>query len=173
MRRTPTAKLRLAVAIVLASACRPAPPEGSSTGIEAGAAALSAADQAAIRAVDTAFVAGVAAGDAAGLAAMYLADASLMPPNAVTVHGRPGIQKFWGGFFDAYRVKLALSAEEVEGRGDLAYSRGGYTLDLTPKAKGPSPAHDEGKFLVIYRRQPDGIWRMAVDMYSSDLPVPK
>jgi hypothetical protein len=34
---------------------------------------------------------------------------------------------------------IALKAEEVEGHGDLAYSRGGYTLDLTPKAKGPVP----------------------------------
>ncbi len=165
--------LRLAVAVALASACRPAPHEGSSTGAEAAAAPLSAADQSAIRAVDTTFVARVAAGDAAGLAAMYLADANLMPPNTATIHGRDGIQKFWGGFFDAYRVTLALTAQEVEGRGDLAYSRGGFTLDLTPKAKGPAPAHDEGKFLVIYRRQPDGIWRLAVDMYSSDLPVPK
>jgi ketosteroid isomerase-like protein len=92
---------------------------------------------------------------------MYLPDASLMPPNAVTVHGRDGIQKFWGAFADAYRIKLTLTAEEVEGRGDLAYSRGGYTLDLTPKAKGPAPVHDEGKFLVIYRgsRTASGGWR--------------
>jgi hypothetical protein len=32
---------------------------------------------------------------------------------------------------------------------------------------------DEGKFLEVLRRQPDGSWRYAVDMYSSDLPVPK
>jgi ketosteroid isomerase-like protein len=96
-----------------------------------------------------------------------------MPPNTATIHGRDGIQKFWGAFFDGVRVKLTLTAEEVEGRGDLAYSRGGYALDLTPKAQGRAPEHDKGKFLVIYRRQPDGIWRVAVDMYSSDLPVPK
>ena len=96
-----------------------------------------------------------------------------MPPNAATVQGREAIQKFWGDFVDAYRVNIALKAEEVEGHGDLAYSRGRYTLDLTPKAKGPAAAHDEGKFLTIFRRQPDGTWLLAVDMYSSDLPVPK
>ena len=66
-----------------------------------------------------------------------------------------------------------MTAEEIEGHGDLAYARGRYTLDLTPKAKGAAPVHDEGKFLEILRRQPDGTWRYAVDMYSSDLPVPK
>jgi uncharacterized protein (TIGR02246 family) len=165
--------LAVAVGVVLGSACRPAPREGPPTGVEAAAAPLSAADQAAIRAVDTMFVAAAGGGDAARLAAMYVADASLMPPNAPTVHGRDGIQKFWGAFVDAYRVNLTLTSEEVEGRGDLAYSRGHYAIDLTPKAHGLAPAHDEGKFLVIFRRQPDGTWRLAVDMSSSDLPVPK
>lgn len=173
MPRAPTAMLQLATAVVLAGACRPAPREGQPAATDGAGAPLSAADQAAIRAADTAFSTAAGAGDAAGLAAMYLPDASLMPPNAATVRGREGIRKFWGGLIDAYRVNITLNAEEVEGRGDLAYSRGRYTLDLAPKVQGPAPAHDEGKFLVIFRRQPDGIWRLAVDMYSSDLPVPK
>ena len=173
MPRVPTVMLHLAVAVMLASACRPASHETPPAGTDAATAPISAADQAAIRAADTAFAIAAGAGDAARMAAMYLPDASLMPPNAATIHGRNEIQKFWGAFVDAYRVDLTLAAEEVEGHGDLAYSRGRYTLDLTPKAKGPVPAHDEGKFLVIFRRQPDGIWRLGVDMYSSDLPVPK
>jgi uncharacterized protein (TIGR02246 family) len=173
MSRAPTAMVQLAVAIMLASACRPVPHEGPPAGADAAAGPLSAADQSAIRATDTAFATAAGAGDAAGMAAMYVPDASLMPPNAATIHGRDEIQKFWGAFVDAYRVNLTLTAEEVEGRGDLAYSRGRYTLDLTPKAKGPAPTHDNGKFLVIFRRGPDGHWRLAADMYSSDLPVPK
>jgi uncharacterized protein (TIGR02246 family) len=173
MPRVANAVHQLAVAVVLAAACRPAPREGQPAGADAAGAPLSAADQAAIRAADTAFSTAAGAGDAAGLAAMYLPNASLMPPNAATVQGREAIQKFWGAFVDAYRVNIALKAEEVEGHGDLAYSRGRYTLDLTPKAKGPAAAHDEGKFLTIFRRQPDGTWLLSVDMYSSDLPVPK
>jgi uncharacterized protein (TIGR02246 family) len=173
MLRAPTAMLQLAAAVVVAAACRPAAREGQPAAADAVGAPLSAADLAAIRAADTAFSTAAGAGDAAGLAAMYVPNASLMPPNAATVRGREAIQKFWGDFIDAYRVNIALKAEEVEGHGDLAYSRGRYTLDLTPKAKGPPAAHDEGKFLTIFRRQPDGIWLLAVDMYSSDLPVPK
>ena len=175
MPRAPTAILQLAVtiAVVLASACRPAPDEGPLTGTDAASVPLSAVDQAAIRATDSAFVTAAGAGDAAGLAALYLTDASLMPPNAATIQGRAAIQKQWGAIVDAYQVNLTLTTDEVEGHGDLAYSRGRYAIDLTPKAQGPAPAHDEGKFLVIFRRQPDGTWRLAVDMSSSDLPVPK
>jgi hypothetical protein len=66
MPRASAATLQLAVAVVLASACRPAPREGSPAVSDAAAAPLSAADQAAIRAVDTTFVAAAGAGDAAG-----------------------------------------------------------------------------------------------------------
>ncbi len=173
MPRAPTALLQLAVAVLLAGGCRPAPHEARSAATDAALAPLTAADQAAIRATDTAFVTAANAGDAAGLAAQYLADASLMPPNAAIVRGHDGIEKFWGGFTNAFGINITLTAEEVVGRGDLAYSRGRYILDLAPKVKGAAPAHDEGKFLEILRRQPDGTWRYAVDMYSSDLPVPK
>jgi len=164
-------QLAVAVAVTLTVACRPAAREDRAAG--AALAPLTAADQAAIRATDTAFVTAANAGDAAGLAAQYLADASLMPPNAAIVQGHDGIEKFWGGLTNSFGINITLTAEEVEGRGDLAYSRGRYILDLAPKVKGAAPAHDEGKFLEILRRQPDGTWRYAIDMYSSDLPTPK
>ena len=172
MSRASAGTVSIALAfLLLGSGCRPAPDEARPP--EAGATPLSAADVAAIHAADTAFSSVVATGDAAGIAGMYLADASLMPPNTATIVGRDGIQKFWGGFVDAYRIKLTLVADEVEGRGDLAYWRGRYIFDLTPKAQGQAPSRDEGKSLAIYRRQADGTWRLAVDMYSSDLPAPK
>jgi uncharacterized protein (TIGR02246 family) len=167
MPRAWTAALALALTVQVGACGRPAAPAAA-----AAAAPLTAADQAAIRATDTAFATAAGAGDAAGVAAIYLPDARLMPPNVPTVNGRDGIQRFWGGLFDAYRVRITVTADEIEGSGDLAYARGHYTLDLTPKAGGP-PTHDEGKFLEILRRKPDGSWGYAVDMYSSDLPAPK
>jgi ketosteroid isomerase-like protein len=169
--RVVTTLLPLALGVLLASACRSAPGEGApATG--AGDQPLAAADLAAIRANDSAFASTAEAGNAAGVAATYVPDAQLMPPNAPTIKGREAIQKFWGGLLGAYQLKFQVAADEVEGRGDLAYARGHYLLDGTPKAKGGAPIHDEGKFLEILRRQPDGTWRYAVDMYSSDLPAP-
>lgn len=162
----------LALAVALGSACRPAPGEPPASGADSGVP-LAAADLAAIRATDSAFVTAAGAGDAAGVAAIYLPDSRLMPPNMPTIEGRDAIQKFWGGFLDAYQLKITVAADEVEGRGDLAYARGHFVLDATPKAAGGPPLHDQGKFLEVLRRQPDGSWRYAVDMYSSDLPVPK
>jgi ketosteroid isomerase-like protein len=39
-------------------------------------------------------------------------------------------------------------------------------------ASGPE-VHDEGKYLVVYRRQQDGQWRAIADIFNSDLPAPQ
>jgi uncharacterized protein (TIGR02246 family) len=141
-------------------------------GTSAGADPLASNDVAAIHRADSAFAAAANAGDAAAVAAVYLADAHLMPPSAEPIKGREEIQKFWGGLLGAYQVKITLGTDEVEGRGDLAYARGHYTLEATPKAKG-QPFREEGKFVEVLRRQPDGSWGYAVDMYSPNQPPPK
>ena len=53
--------------------------------------------------------------------------------------------------------------------GDLAYQRGTFTVEATPKAGG-NKTRTSGTFLRIYRRQPDGSWRMTRDMFNSDQP---
>ena len=36
-----------------------------------------------------------------------------------------------------------------------------------------APLADAGKFLILHRRQPDGSWRYAADMFNSSLtPAP-
>ncbi len=53
--------------------------------------------------------------------------------------------------------------------GDLAYQRGTFTVDATPKAGG-NTSHSTGTFLRIYRKQPNGEWRMVRDMFNTDQP---
>jgi uncharacterized protein (TIGR02246 family) len=161
----------LVALLVQLAACRPA--GGSAPHASDDAPPLAAADLGAIRALDSAFAGAAKTGDPAAVAALYLADASLMPPNARTVEGREAIQKFWGGLSEAYQLSIEVAADEIEGRGDLAYARGHFTLVGDPKGKGGTSIRDNGKFLEVLRRQPDGSWKYAVDMYSSDLPATK
>jgi uncharacterized protein (TIGR02246 family) len=156
-------------AFLLATACTSAPAERVPG---AAAAPLAAEDVAAIRATDSTFAGAMGAGDAAGVAAMYLPDAHLLPPNLGPVEGREAIHQFVAGMLNAYRITVSISSDAIEGRGDLAYARGHYTLEGAPKAAGTPPMHDEGKFVEVLRRLPDGTWRYAVDMYSSNLPAP-
>jgi len=160
----------ITLAFLLATACTSAPAERVPGGTAA--APLAAADIAAIRATDSTFAGALGAGNSAGVAAMYLPDAHLLPPNLGPVEGREAIHQFFTRMVNAYQVTVTISSDEIEGRGDLAYARGHYTLEGAPKAAGTPPIHDEGKFVEVLRRLPEGAWRYAVDMYSSNLPVP-
>jgi uncharacterized protein (TIGR02246 family) len=157
--------------LVLLAACTSAPAERApSTGIAA--EPLAAEDIGAIRATDSAFAGAMGAGDAAGVAALYLPDAHLLPPDVAPVEGREAIQQYFAGLLGAYQVTIAVNSDEIEGRGDLAYARGHYTLEGSPKAAGAPPLREEGKFLEVLRRQPDGTWRMAADMWSPNGRAP-
>jgi len=136
---------------------------------ESAPAALSDTDVAAIRAGDSTFMAAANAGNVDALVAVYANDAVLLPPNAPAQRGQDAIRTFWGGLLKAYTMKFELGSDVVEGRGDLAYNVGHYRFTAVPKDKANPGMADEGKFVEILKKQSDGSWKYAVDMYNSDL----
>jgi uncharacterized protein (TIGR02246 family) len=107
--------------------------------------------------------------DFATWAALFLEDAVVNPPNEPAVKGQAAIRAWLEKFPPITEFKL--NNEKVEGREDLAYILGTYTMTITPQGA-PGPVKDSGKFVTVVRRQPDGRWLCAVDMFSSDLPPP-
>jgi uncharacterized protein (TIGR02246 family) len=132
-------------------------------------AVLTSADLAGIRAADSAFVAAANAGDVDALVAVYASDAVLLPPNLPPQRGRTAIRNFWGGLLKAYTLKFEVGSDTVEGRGDLAYNVGHYRFTAVPRDKANPGMADEGKFVEILKKQQDGSWKYAVDMYNSNL----
>jgi len=148
--------------------CKTAPKATNSAGGNS-AAELTQADLDAIRGVDSAFAAAANAGNADSIALLYTNNAALLPPNLPPQKGRAAIRAFWGGFFQVYTVRFEIGSDALEGRGDLAYNVGHYRFTAVPKAKADPGVADEGKFVEILRKQPDGSWKYVVDMYSSNL----
>jgi uncharacterized protein (TIGR02246 family) len=145
--------------------------DGGDRNVAKGPASLTPGDEARIRSADSAFMAAANAGDAEAIAAVYTGDGALFAPNLPPQRGRAAIKAFWGGFLDAYTVRFEVASDTIEGRGDLAYNRGHYRFTAVPKAKGVPGVADEGKFLEILKKQPDGSWKYVVDMYSSNLTL--
>ena len=108
-------------------------------------------------------------GDAAAFAALYTDDARLLPPNSPMLTGRQAIQAYWHGAIDSGVGDLTLHTVQLEEIGDTAIEVATYTLDIQPP--GGDAAKDVGKAGVIWKRQADGPWKLAVDMFSSDLPA--
>jgi ketosteroid isomerase-like protein len=130
---------------------------------------LSAADLAGIRAADSSFMVAINAGDVDALAAVYAGTAALLPPNLPPQRGRNAIRSFWAGFLNAYTVRFEIGSDTIEGRGDLAYNMGHYRFTAVPKSRADPGVADEGKFVEILKKQPDGTWKYVIDMYSSNL----
>jgi len=107
--------------------------------------------------------------DAAKVGALYADDAVLMPPNTPMVKGRAAIEGWFKTGFDQGFSNLRLAPFRTDVSGDLAYVAGTYTIS------GKSPAgaafEDRGKYVEVWKRS-GGVWRMATDIFNSDLPPP-
>ncbi|MGW8267979.1 MAG: YybH family protein [Longimicrobiales bacterium] len=125
-------------------------------------------DQAAIRATTEAALA-IANGSQDWdeyVAVYYAPDATVLPPNAEAVHGRSAISAFLASF----PTITTFSAElvTVEGDGNLAYVHGTYHLEMsTPDG----PQADDGKYIEVWKRQADGSWQIAYDIFNSNVPA--
>jgi ketosteroid isomerase-like protein len=60
---------------------------------------------------------------------------------------------------------------DASASGDFGYSRGTYELTL-PRAGGP-PVRHTGRYLTIWKRQPDGKWKLVFDTGAEDRPPPR
>lgn len=146
-----------AVAVAACLSLIPVPSEGQ------GGPALSESDVRKINDVSEAFAKAVLSRDWKMVAGLYVDDAVLYPPGETAVKGRTGIEACLMGLPPMADFKLRNT--RVEGRDDLAYVQGTYTM--TEAATGASrPEQESGYFLEIRRRQPDGRWLIAVHMLT-------
>jgi len=104
-------------------------------------------------------------GDAAGVAGMYEEGARLMAPNAPIVEGRAQIEAFTKEFVQT-GAQLGFSLLTVHESPEMCASVGRYEMTI------PGAPNDNGKFIEIWRRQSDGSWLIADDIFNSDNPPP-
>ncbi len=124
----------------------------------------------AIQSISVKFVEAMNRGDAAGVASFYNEDAKLLAPNNPMVIGKQAIQEFWQGGMEMGMRDLTLETMDLDYSGDLACDVGVYTFNTQPE--GGQILKDEGKYIEIWKKQADGSWKLAVDMFNSDFPPP-
>lgn len=153
------AMMAIALTIGLAGAC--ASSEPADTRVQ---------DETAIRAVQTAWSAALKAKDADKFLANYAADAVVLPPNAPIASSPEAIRKGLTDLMAMPGLSMTFrpTAVTVAKAGDVAYTYGTYEMSMTgPDGK---PAHDNGKYATVYKKQTDGSWKAVVDMFNSDQP---
>jgi ketosteroid isomerase-like protein len=131
-----------------------------------------AADEASLRALDTEWSKAAVAKDLDRSVAYLADDTMMLPPNAPPVNGKEAVRKFWSDMLALPGLALSWQTTKAEAAksGDLGYTWGTYEMTVND-AKG-NPNTDRGKYLTVWKKQPDGAWKCLVDSFSSDLPVP-
>ncbi|MCI0408057.1 MAG: DUF4440 domain-containing protein, partial [Acidobacteria bacterium] len=136
------------------------------------AAGSRAEGEQALREMEAKLDAAVAAKDSQAFLALWAEDAAMFPPGEPVVVGKEKILGEWAPILTDPNVSLTWSPDkaEISGSGDLGYTYGKYLW--TGKGSDGQPARRNGKYVTIWRKGPDGKWRVVVDLGTpSDPPA--
>ncbi len=107
-------------------------------------------------------------GDAVTIAGLSSEDGALLPPNGRAIIGRQAIYSYWNDLLTDSDTKVELVNVETVVEGDLGYKAGRFELlDAT------GAAIDQGKYIQIWKRSPQGYWELHRDMWNSSLVAAK
>ena len=150
----------MALSLVALAGCKPA-TDAQAPKVDA------AAEETAIKAKEAGWMDAYNKRDANGLAAQYADDGSLANPGmaiATDAAARRAILDVVAAD-PALKVDFATDRVLVAASGDLASSRGHYTMTFTdPETK--QPKTENGSYLTVYRKQEDGSWKAVEDFIT-------
>ncbi|MEC8620835.1 MAG: nuclear transport factor 2 family protein [Pseudomonadota bacterium] len=110
------------------------------------------------------FMDAFADGDAEKVAGFYTANCRFLPDNSHPVDGRANVQELLQSMMDGGVSSIELITCEVEDCGDTAVEVGRVVM-----RGGDDEILDDGKFIVIWKKEDDG-WRLHRDIVNSSLP---
>jgi uncharacterized protein (TIGR02246 family) len=153
----------LLLTLLFAAGCQQAPAPAPDT---------RAADEAAIRTADADMAKAVGALDAVKAASFYLDNVIGISPDAATIQGKENMLKY----FETWLVEkpefaYETTRVEVARSGDLAYSWG--TGSIKTKDKKGNVTETTIRGVSVWKKQPDGIWKIALDTMIPDPPAKK
>ena len=102
---------------------------------------------------------------------LHTENAIVMPPNHPAVKGREDIQKLIEADIQAGMRDLSLTTLSLVAADGVVSEVGKFSLNI--QNEGGKSLPDSGKYVAVWKRQPDGAWLLDVDIWNSDLPVKK
>lgn len=125
-----------------------------------------------VRAADAELQKAVAAKDLNAIVSFYADDAVLMPAAEPLISGKGAIADEWEHILAIPRLQNAskLIRVEASSSNDFAYTMGTYQSRMMGEEG--KMVTEPGKWLSVWKKQPDGAWRVVVDTYNTDIPPP-
>jgi ketosteroid isomerase-like protein len=96
---------------------------------------------------------------------------SVLAPNAPTATGTDAVRKVYAGLLalPGLQISWTPTTAAVSRSADLGYTQGTYQMSFTDA--GGKQVSDKGKYVTIWKKQPDKTWKVVADIFNSDLPA--
>ena len=108
-------------------------------------------------------------GDAPAILAEYADDAIVMGAGGPMVQGKPAVAAWLQGLLAGNTFEdVKGTVADIMISGNLAVETGTYAMTIVP-ANG-NRVSDKGKYIHVWRRSPDGAWKVVRYTATSDLP---
>jgi ketosteroid isomerase-like protein len=153
----------LSAAVLLAAACT-TPPASQTKPAATPAAVDVKAEAEAIQAVK-------AVNSTRMAASAYAEDAVVLPPHSPEITGREAIRARISAGLKEIAVEQTIQDEEhVLMSPGWMVERGRYVFEVSPRSGGPE-REEAGNFLIIWKREADGQWKIAWEMWVTPRPL--
>lgn len=124
-----------------------------------------AADEAKIRGLDSAWSKAAADRNVDQAVAVYADDAAMLEPGEPVAIGKTAIRAGWANMLGLPGAVLTFGPDKIDVSGDRAVELGTYALTSNDKAGKPQTT--KAKYVVIWGKQPDGSWKVLVDVTTT------
>jgi len=109
--------------------------------------------------------------DVETLTAQFCEDAVFMAPNETTLYGRSEVREWYEEYFENFQITaIGVSEREVTVLDGWAIDRFGYTIAIQPLSGGER-IRDDSRWFGLWKREPDGVWRISQAMFNSIRPI--
>lgn len=127
-------------------------------------------DLATLRAADRAWLKACSTKDVAKSVAFFDKQGSMLVPHSPLATGQAIANLFAEGYaLRDYKLTWHPNRVGVARSGDLGYTSGKYQLSFTDEQG--RTVRDKGKYLMVWKKQQNGEWKVLFDTSCSDLPV--
>jgi ketosteroid isomerase-like protein len=159
-----TEALLLIAAVLGLAGCKPGADKPAKVDV--------ATEEQAIRAKEAGWMDAYNKHDSKALAAQYEEDAALASYGTSLMTDSMGRGLFLDGFAKDPALKVDFASDRiiVAASGELASSRGHYTMTYTDPAT-KQPKTESGNYLTVYRKAADGSWK-AIEDFTTPGPAP-
>ena len=102
----------------------------------------------------------------------FAADASLSPQGMPIAEGHDAIKQAISGMMamPGFALTWEATKADVGASGDLGYTVGAYTVTMGDSTG--TPMTEKGKYVTVWKKQPDGQWKVVQDIFNADAPPP-